>query len=83
VPPKGQPGRPSLVGLPDAPKTGATSPHLGGGKTGAVDPHNQVMGVEAMSNAAPVDTGTHHSSLIGLQDQVVEGSVPGSACPRL
>lgn len=34
VPPRGQPGRPSLVGLPGAPKVGANHPHLGDAATG-------------------------------------------------
>jgi hypothetical protein len=72
IPPKGQKGRPSLIGLPGAPKAGAHCPHLGDGKAGALCPHNKALTRDAMSHDSTLSTGTHRS--IGPHDQVLEGS---------
>ncbi len=77
IPPRGQPGRPSLIGLPGAPrrvskrpKTGSSGPGhgpsgpgLGAPKTGSSGPYS--LGIEVVMSQprrASSDTGTHHLS---------------------
>jgi hypothetical protein len=65
IPPKGEKGRPSLVGLPGASKGGAQNPHLATSKGGAQNPHNKVMGVEVIAHNSPAGAGEQHSQLTG------------------
>lgn len=79
IPPKGQPGRPSLIGLPGAPKTGANSISHTTPKAGAFDPHNSVISSKAIAvvrgaepqTEMPLDPGTHPSthSLVDGEDK--------------
>ncbi len=82
----GKRGRPSLVGLPES---GPSKPGLTGDRavearaTTARLPSNEVMSVEALSDAVPPDTGTHHSSLIGASDGTGLEGLDGDELVRL